>query len=73
MQDYFPEYTGGNNYDAACAFLLDKFVSLNQSPSKSVYAHYTGRYSCASRQVTCTDDADATDTRGLAFVLSAVK
>lgn len=36
--DTFPDYTGGNNYDAACAFLLDKFVGLNKNPSKSIYA-----------------------------------
>lgn len=34
----FPDYKGGNNYDAACAFLLEKFLGLNQSPSKSIYA-----------------------------------
>lgn len=52
----FPDYKGGANYDAACAFLLEKFVGLNKNPSKSIYAHYT----------------DATDTRALAFVISAI-
>ncbi|CAK9786122.1 unnamed protein product [Cutaneotrichosporon oleaginosum] len=56
LANTFPEYKGGANYDAACAFLLEKFVALNQNPSKSIYAHYT----------------DATDTRALAFVVSAV-
>lgn len=57
ISEYFPDYRGGdNNYDAACSFLLDKFVSLNQNLDKSVYAHFT----CA------------TDTKQLAFVLNAV-
>lgn len=34
----FPDYKGGANYDAACAFLLEKFVGLNKNPSKSIYA-----------------------------------
>lgn len=56
LADTFPEYRGGANYDAACGFLLEKFVSLNKNPSKSIYAHYT----------------DATDTRALSFVISAI-
>ncbi len=41
MSHYFPEYRQRGDdldYDAACAFLLDKFSSLNQNPEKSVYA-----------------------------------
>jgi hypothetical protein len=39
--DYFPDYTGGENYDAACDYLLHRFVSLNQSAAtKQIYAHY---------------------------------
>lgn len=38
LPDTFPEYKGGASYDAACAFLLEKFVSLNNNPSKSIYA-----------------------------------
>jgi hypothetical protein len=50
--DYFPDYTGGSNYDAACDYLLHRFVSLNQSAaSKQIYAHYT----CATdtQQIKC--------------------
>ncbi|KZS98646.1 heterotrimeric G protein alpha subunit B [Sistotremastrum niveocremeum HHB9708] len=58
MGDYFPDYTGGNDYDAACEYLLHRFVSLNQSAqSKQIYAHYT----CA------------TDTQQIKFVLSAIQ
>ncbi|KAG8956221.1 guanine nucleotide-binding protein subunit alpha [Tulasnella sp. 424] len=58
LGDYFPDYTGGDNYDAACEYLLHRFVSLNQSPqSKQIYAHYT----CA------------TDTQQIKFVLSAIQ
>lgn len=58
MSDYFPDYNGGDNYDAACEYLLHRFVSLNQSASsKQIYAHYT----CA------------TDTQQIKFVLSAIQ
>lgn len=52
MGDYFPDYTGGDNYDAACDYLLHRFVSLNQSATtKQIYAHYT----CATdtQQIKC--------------------
>ncbi|KAJ7603240.1 guanine nucleotide binding protein, alpha subunit [Mycena polygramma] len=56
--DYFPDYQGGDNYDAACDYLLHRFVSLNQSAAtKQIYAHYT----CA------------TDTQQIKFVLSAIQ
>ncbi|KAF8828445.1 hypothetical protein HHX47_DHR3000144 [Lentinula edodes] len=58
VSDYFPDYTGGDNYDAACEYLLHRFVSLNQSAAtKQIYAHYT----CA------------TDTQQIKFVLSAIQ
>lgn len=58
LHDYFPDFNGGDNYDAACDFLLHRFVSLNQSAaSKQIYAHYT----CA------------TDTQQIKFVLSAIQ
>lgn len=52
LGDYFPDYTGGDNYDAACDYLLHRFVSLNQSAAtKQIYAHYT----CATdtQQIKC--------------------
>lgn len=58
LGDYFPDYAGGENYDAACDYLLHRFVSLNQSAAtKQIYAHYT----CA------------TDTQQIKFVLSAIQ
>jgi len=58
LGDYFPDYAGGDNYDAACEYLLHRFVSLNQSAAtKQIYAHYT----CA------------TDTQQIKFVLSAIQ
>lgn len=39
MSHYFPDYRGNDNdYDAACSFLLDKFVGMNQNLDKSIYA-----------------------------------
>lgn len=53
LGDYFPDYNGGDDYDAACNYLLNRFVSLNQSAAtKQIYAHYT----CATdtQQIKCT-------------------
>ena len=52
LGDYFPDFTGGDSYDAACEYLLQRFVSLNQSAAtKQIYAHYT----CATdtQQIKC--------------------
>ncbi|CAG8556525.1 6515_t:CDS:2 [Paraglomus occultum] len=56
MNKYFPDYEGGNNYDAACDYILNRFVSLNQSDVKQIYTHFT----CA------------TDTQQIKFVMAAV-
>ncbi|KIY65328.1 heterotrimeric G protein alpha subunit B [Cylindrobasidium torrendii FP15055 ss-10] len=57
LGDYFPDFTGGDDYDLACDYLLKRFTALNQSSSKQIYSHYT----CA------------TDTQQIKFVLSAVQ
>ncbi|KAJ7620971.1 heterotrimeric G protein alpha subunit B [Roridomyces roridus] len=58
LGNYFEDYTGGDNYDAACSFLLQLFVSQNhKAATKQIYAHYT----CA------------TDTQQIKFVLGAVQ
>ena len=52
LGDYFPDYAGGENYDAACDYLLHRFVALNQNAAtKQIYAHYT----CATdtQQIRC--------------------
>ncbi|KAJ7302118.1 heterotrimeric G protein alpha subunit B [Mycena albidolilacea] len=42
LADYFPDYTGGDNFDAVCDYFLHRFVSLNQSAAtKQIYAQYT--------------------------------
>ncbi|KAJ6522081.1 G protein alpha-subunit [Mycena vulgaris] len=58
LADYFPDYTGGDNYDAACDYLLHRFVSLNQSAeTKQIYAHYTS----------------TADSQQVKFLLSAIQ
>ncbi|EJU04442.1 G protein alpha-subunit [Dacryopinax primogenitus] len=58
LSDYFPDFTGGSDYDLACEYLLNRFLSLNQqAATKQIYAHYT----CA------------TDTQQIKFVLSAIQ
>jgi guanine nucleotide-binding protein subunit alpha len=67
MRNYFPDYegiplqsqlltTGGDDYNAACDYILNRFVSLNQSEVKQIYTHFT----CA------------TDTTQIRFVMAAV-
>ncbi|KAJ1564136.1 guanine nucleotide-binding protein subunit alpha, partial [Cladochytrium tenue] len=56
MSKYFPDYNGGDSYEAACDYILNRFVSLNQSDQKQVYTHFT----CA------------TDTSQIKFVMAAV-
>jgi len=41
LSEVFPEYKGGNNYDKACEFLTQKFVSQNENAKKSIYVHFT--------------------------------
>lgn len=48
--------TGGEDYAAACDYILNRFVSLNQSETKQIYTHFT----CA------------TDTTQIRFVMAAV-
>ncbi|OZJ06455.1 Guanine nucleotide-binding protein subunit alpha [Bifiguratus adelaidae] len=56
MHLYFPDYDGGDNFDAASDYILNRFVSLNQSDVKQIYTHFT----CA------------TDTNQIKFVMAAV-
>jgi guanine nucleotide-binding protein G(i) subunit alpha len=56
MNKYFPDFEGGADYDLACEYIHNRFVSLNQSEVKQVYTHFT----CA------------TDTDQIKFVMAAV-
>ena len=57
LSNYFNDYMGGNKYEAACQYLLNRFVSLHTgAESKQVYTHFT----CA------------TDTKQIKFVMAAV-
>jgi len=56
MENYFADYEGGQDYNAACNYILKRFVSLNQSDIKQIYTHFT----CA------------TDTHQIRFVMAAV-
>lgn len=47
---------GGADYAAACDYILNRFVSLNQAETKQIYTHFT----CA------------TDTTQIRFVMGAV-
>jgi guanine nucleotide-binding protein G(i) subunit alpha len=41
LRDYFPDYLGGDNYDAGCDYILYRFMSLfNYSQDRLLYAHY---------------------------------
>ncbi|KAE9403113.1 G-alpha-domain-containing protein [Gymnopus androsaceus JB14] len=34
LKDYFPDYTGGDDYNAGCGFIIDKFLALNKRPTE---------------------------------------
>jgi len=53
----FPEYEGGQEYDAASKFINKRFLGMNDNPKKLIYSHFT----CA------------TDTDNIAVVFKAVK
>ncbi|KAJ3006348.1 guanine nucleotide-binding protein subunit alpha [Thoreauomyces humboldtii] len=41
LSNYFPEFASGDDYTKACSFMWNKFKSLNRSPTKEIYIHYT--------------------------------
>ncbi|KDR77978.1 hypothetical protein GALMADRAFT_138136 [Galerina marginata CBS 339.88] len=42
LQNYFPDYRGGDDYEAACEYLLQRFTSLNRRPeTRQIYTHFT--------------------------------
>ncbi|KAI8095055.1 G protein alpha subunit [Gilbertella persicaria] len=56
LEEYFPDYKGGDDYEKASKYIMQRFVSLNSSAEKQVYTH-----------LTC-----ATDTEQIRFVMTAV-
>jgi len=57
LSNYFPEYTGGDNFQAAATFLRMQFEARNRNKDKRIYTH-----------ITC-----ATDTGNIQAVFNAVK
>lgn len=53
---YYPDFEGGPNYAAACAYFTKRFTALCRDESKEIYTQFT----CA------------TDTSQVEFVISAV-
>ncbi|KAF8945229.1 guanine nucleotide-binding protein subunit alpha [Haplosporangium gracile] len=56
LNKYFPDFDGGDDYEEASQYILDRFVNLSLSETKQIYAHFT----CA------------TDTSQIKFVMTAV-
>ncbi|SAL97213.1 hypothetical protein [Absidia glauca] len=56
LANCFPDFTGGDKYELACQFLLQRFVALNTRATKQIYTHFT----CA------------TDTKQIKFVMAAI-
>ncbi|ORX96979.1 G protein alpha subunit [Basidiobolus meristosporus CBS 931.73] len=56
LRKIFPDYQGPGNYEACCNYIMERFVCLNQTSTKQLYAHFT----CA------------TDTEQIRFVMVAV-
>jgi guanine nucleotide-binding protein G(i) subunit alpha len=57
LNKFFPEYTGGANYEKATEFIKNLFISQNENTGKHIYTH-----------VTC-----ATDKDNINVVFNAVK
>jgi len=57
INKFFPEYTGGADYNAGCKFMTSSFTNRNRNKDKPIYTH-----------VTC-----ATDTGNVSAVFNAVK
>jgi guanine nucleotide-binding protein subunit alpha len=55
LQKYFPTYHGGPDFTAACEYIMNRFVSLNQHANKQIYTQFT----CATdtTQVHCVIEA----------------
>jgi len=47
MEKFFPDYKGGADYDAACDYLLGRFLKFNQRTSRQIYPHFT----CATNSI----------------------
>ncbi|ORY05031.1 guanine nucleotide binding protein, alpha subunit [Basidiobolus meristosporus CBS 931.73] len=56
LSNFFPGFEGPSDYDAACDYIMERFMSLNKTDLKQLYAHFT----CA------------TDTAQIKFVMAAV-
>lgn len=56
LQETFPMYTGGSDFDAGCQFITDMFLRQNKTGNRTIYPH-----------LTC-----ATDTTQIKFVMNAV-
>jgi guanine nucleotide-binding protein G(i) subunit alpha len=56
IEDFFPDFQGGPDFEAGCEYFKERFEQLNMSETKQIYTHYT----CA------------TDTNQIRFVMAAV-
>ena len=79
IANFFPDYTGGSDLQAACDYFSSRFVGLNQSSAKQIYTHFT----CATVRISSSEllASERTlifsfpveqDTNQIKFVLSAV-
>jgi guanine nucleotide-binding protein subunit alpha len=41
LQEYFADYDGGSDFTAACDYIMNKFISMNQHKQKQIYTHFT--------------------------------
>ena len=50
MEFYFPDFEGGSDYEAACNYILNRFVSLNMSETKQIHTYFTCALDTAQAQ-----------------------
>lgn len=57
LKNYFPDYEGGQNLEAAADYIANRFVRMNENDSKQIYIHFTRAF----------------DTVQIRFVMAAIK
>ena len=59
LAHHFPDYTGGNDYAAACEYLLGRFLAITQNGNRQTFTHFW-------------DSALEESNRGIRFIIAAI-
>ena len=59
LSNFYPDFTGGSNFDAASQYLKSKFLAVVQNPSKFIQVYFTTATDTASTKTMYTSVQDA--------------